>query len=244
MKRRDFLWIVGVSAIWGIFFPRVLASQEKNRDKRWVMLVDVSVCAKNRDCEACIKACHETHNVPNVGGSKEQIKWIWFSKFEKVFETEIPPIAQKKLGSWPVILMCNHCENPPCVKVCPTSATWKRKDGIVMMDYHRCIGCRYCMAACPYGARSFNWRDNKRYVGNVNYDFPLRNKGVVEKCNFCEERIAKGLQPKCVETCESRALKFGNLYDADSSVSKVLKERTSLVRKGYLGTNPNVFYLL
>jgi molybdopterin-containing oxidoreductase family iron-sulfur binding subunit len=243
MKRRDFLKLIASGLCSGIFFPSILVPGEKKREKRWAMLVDITVCAKSKDCRACVDACHETHNVPSIGSSKEEIKWIWISTFDRVFENELP-ISIKDNLSQPVILMCNHCENPPCVKVCPTKATWKREDGIVMMDYHRCIGCRYCMAACPYGARSFNWRDGKPYLGKINYDFPVRAKGVVEKCNFCEERISRGLIPKCVEACPLGALKFGDIADPESEVSKILKGRISMVRKPHLGTKPNVFYLL
>ena len=96
----------------------------------------------------------------------------------------------------PFIVMCNHCENPPCVRACPTNATFKREsDGIVLMDFHRCIGCRFCMAACPFGARSFNYRDPRPFIKEVNTKFPTRMKGVVEKCNFCAERLAEGLLP-------------------------------------------------
>ena len=95
----------------------------------------------------------------------------------------------------PVLLLCNQCDDPPCVRYCPTRATWKREDGIVMMDFHRCIGCRYCMAGCPYGSRSFNWRDPRPFIKKINLEFPTRTRGVVEKCNFCVERLAPGSHP-------------------------------------------------
>jgi molybdopterin-containing oxidoreductase family iron-sulfur binding subunit len=142
------------------------------------------------------------------------------------------------------LVLCNHCENAPCVKVCPTKATWKREDGIIMMDYHRCIGCRYCMAACPYGARSFNWKDPRPFIKNINQDFPTRTKGIVEKCNFCEERLAKGLMPACVEACKDRALTFGDLAAPESKVKVLLSEKYSIRRKPFLGTEPKVYYVL
>ena len=89
----------------------------------------------------------------------------------------------------PVLVLCNHCDNPPCARVCPTEATWKRDDGIVMMDWHRCIGCRYCIAACPYGSRSFNWQRPAAASRQADPDYPTRTKGVVEKCTFCDERL-------------------------------------------------------
>jgi len=142
-----------------------------------------------------------------------------------------------------VLLLCNHCDNPPCVRVCPTQATWRRDDGIVMMDYHRCIGCRYCMAACPYGSRSFNWRDPVPYVKEINLDYPTRTKGVVEKCDFCEERLALGLQPACVEACKTGALTFGEIKPG-TDIQRVLSQGYSLTRKTQLGTRPQVYYMV
>ena len=113
-----------------------------------------------------------------------------------------------------------------------------------MMDFHRCIGCRFCMAACPYGARSFNWVDPRPYIEKVNPEYPTRTKGVVEKCLFCYERLAQGKVPACVEACPEKALIFGDLADENSEVSKILKERVAIRRKAELGTNPSVFYLI
>ena len=143
-----------------------------------------------------------------------------------------------------VLVFCNHCDNPPCVRVCPTQATWKRDDGIVMMDWHRCIGCRYCVAACPYGSRSFNWRDPRPSIEEVQQDYPTRTRGVVEKCTFCDARLAKGQPPACVEACKTGCLKFGDLEDPDSEVREVLRERHAIRRKPGLGTQPQVYYLV
>ena len=140
-----------------------------------------------------------------------------------------------------MLVFCNHCDNPPCVRVCPTQATWKRDDGIVMMDWHRCIGCRYCMAACPYGSRSFNWEDPRPHIKEPNPDFPTRTKGVVEKCTFCDERLDKGQPPACVEACPEKALVFGDLNDPDSEVRRLLRSRFALRRKAGLGTSPEVY---
>ncbi len=128
--------------------------------------------------------------------------------------------------------------------VCPTQATWKRDDGIVMMDWHRCIGCRYCIAACPYGSRSFNWRDPRPFIEEQDPDFPTRTRGVVEKCTFCDERLAKGKLPACVEACNENCLIFGDLENADSDVRKILEKRHSIRRKPGLGTQPEVYYLV
>ena len=113
-----------------------------------------------------------------------------------------------------------------------------------MMDWHRCIGCRYCMAACPYGSRSFNWKDPRPYVKKLNLDFPTRTKGVVEKCDFCEERLAKGQLPACVEACPEKAMLCGDLDSSNSPVKELLSSRYSIRRKPELGTKPEIFYLV
>jgi molybdopterin-containing oxidoreductase family iron-sulfur binding subunit len=131
------------------------------------------------------------------------------------------------------------------VSVCPTQATWKREeDGIVMMDWHRCIGCRYCMVACPYGSRSFNWKDPRPFVDDQQQDFPTRMRGVVEKCTFCEERLAKGLMPSCVDACSERALAFGDLQNPNSDIRQLLKSSYTIRRKPALGTEPEVYYIV
>jgi molybdopterin-containing oxidoreductase family iron-sulfur binding subunit len=129
--------------------------------------------------------------------------------------------------------------------VCPTQATWKREsDGIVMMDWHRCIGCRYCVVACPYGSRSFNWRDPRPAIPEVDPDFPTRMRGVVEKCTFCEERLARGLMPACVEACENDEMVFGDLEDPNSEVRRLLRENFTIRRKPTLGTHPQIYYIV
>ena len=125
--------------------------------KRWAMAVDAAKCRK--DCRDCIDACHIVHNVPDFNNLKDDIHWIALEKVERIFPAEAHPRLSEAVRTLPLPVLCNHCENPPCVRVCPTKATFKRADGVVMMDYHRCIGCRFCMAACPYGARSMNYRD-------------------------------------------------------------------------------------
>ena len=145
----------------------------------------------------------------------------------------------------PVLVLCNHCANSPCTRVCPTGATWRRSDGVVAMDEHRCIGCRYCMTACPFGARSFNWEQPQSAPTAGNY--PSRTAGVVEKCNLCVERLDVGQIPLCVETCRTRgtaALTFGNLEDPNSPLRQLLASRQVLRRRPALGTEPSVFYLV
>jgi len=257
-SRRDFLKIAGASALTlvtpTIFLPawakdvivippgQSLAPVKSQAARRWAMAVDLTKCAA--DCNDCIAACHAIHNVPAFGNSKDEIKWIWKESFASVFPGETHAYSGEKLQKLRPPVFCNHCENPPCVRVCPTRATFRRSDGIVMMDYHRCIGCRLCMAACPYGARSMNYRDPRPFISNIHSDFPTRTKGVVEKCNFCEERLAKGMLPACVEACRQKALVFGDADDPRSEIRRLLKTRFSLQRRAHLGTGPQIYYWL
>jgi Fe-S-cluster-containing dehydrogenase component len=214
--------------------------------KKWAMAVDLKKCwaIEGEKCTDCIDACHRVHNVPAFPDPKEEIKWIWTFPYDKVFPEHEFEYSGEGYRQKPVLLLCNHCDDPPCVRYCPTKATWKREDGIVMMDFHRCIGCRYCMAGCPYGSRSFNWRDPRPFIKSVNLEFPTRTKGVVEKCNFCEERLVWGLIPACVEACKEKALVFGDLKDPQSEVRKALQDKTIYQRQPELGTKPKVYYLL
>ena len=212
--------------------------------KRWAMAVELKKCWSVENCRDCVDACHRVHNVPDFGNPKEEIKWIWTVPYEKAFPEQNDEFMEEGNQGKPVVLLCNHCDDPPCVRYCPTKATWKREDGIVMMDFHRCIGCRYCMAGCPYGSRSFNWRDPRPFIKNVSLEFPTRTKGVVEKCNFCEERLSQNLLPACVEACKEKALIFGDLKDPQSNIRKVLRNRYILQRQPELGTKPKVYYVL
>jgi molybdopterin-containing oxidoreductase family iron-sulfur binding subunit len=214
----------------------------KKAVKKWAMTVDIFGCDKKDGCTECIEACHRVHNVPDMPDAGRQIKWMWNSPFEALFP-EHSAYSEAPRGRQ-IMTLCNHCENPPCVAVCPTKATFKRDDGIVMMDYHRCIGCRYCMAACPYGARSFNWQDPRPFIHAIDKGYPTRTKGVVEKCNFCDERLARGLAPACVAACNEACLAFGDLNDEHSDVRRLLRSRPAMQRKPELGTGPKVFYLL
>ena len=146
--------------------------------KRWAMVIDLKKCLVEKGCTKCIDACHKIHNVPDFENPKDEIKWIWKEPYEQAFLDQENYYQKDNLKDKPVPIFCNHCDNPPCVRVCPTEATWKREDGIVMMDWHRCIGCRYCMAACPYGSRSFNWRDPRPFIKDIDPGFPTRTKGV------------------------------------------------------------------
>lgn len=263
MNRRDFLRITGMGTLLGIgggaarelLRPDGVDAQQYMPDgkaltaKRWAMVVDMRKClekVKKDGCKDCLLACHAVHNVPEISNPKHEVKWIWKEPYANTFTSQHHEYTEEEFHGQPFIVLCNHCDKPPCVRVCPTQATFKGKDGIVMMDYHRCIGCRYCMAACPYGSRSFNWIDPRRVLDpeKINMDFPTRMKGVVEKCNFCAERLALGLMPKCVEACKAKALIFGDLEDSGSDVRKVLRSHYTIKRKPELGTKPEIFYIV
>jgi molybdopterin-containing oxidoreductase family iron-sulfur binding subunit len=235
------------------------------------MVIDVKKCLKEEVRVACSEACHQAHNVPKIDNPKNEIKWIWKEPFAEALPDQRHDYMASELEHGKVLVLCNHCDNPPCTRVCPTQATWKREsDGVVMMDMHRCIGCRYCMAACPYGSRSFNYSDPRKEEiekedGKFVTDYPTRTKGVVEKCTFCTEKIRAwqvrtekdpellktepAPVPACVEALASDpetadVLLFGNVNDLDSKVSQVVRSRHTICRRAGLGTGPNVYYVV
>lgn len=220
------------------------AAAEGTRKVRWGMVIDLQKCRERNCSQECIHACNAAHNIPEIADRAHEVKWIWTEPFSRVFPFAPSSTMETPDAGLEVPLMCNHCADPPCTRVCPTQATWKREDGIVMMDWHRCIGCRYCVAACPYGSRSFNWQDPRPAIAAINPDFPTRTKGVVEKCNFCEERLAKGEQPACVKACAEKAFIFGNLADAESEPRRLLRARFAVQREPELGTGPSIYYLV
>ncbi len=255
-ERRKFLKIAALAAVLGVggvatsklsaYMPereRFEESSKAFKGKRWGLVIDTRKFKTEEDFKKVIETCHHLHNVPDIPDKKQEIKWIWEDEFEHVFPSQINPFLTEKLKDRKFLVLCNHCDNPPCVRVCPTQATFKRDDGIVMMDFHRCIGCRYCMAACPYGSRSFNFRDPAPYVKDKNPEFPTRMRGVVEKCLLCYERLEKGQKPACVEASNG-AIIFGDLSDPNSEIRKVLRENYTIRRKVELGTNPCVFYII
>lgn len=255
MNRREFLRIAGIASLWGLggktafelLKPGALEAQTQApllKGKKWAMVIDTRKFNVPEDFQKIIEACNKAHNIPKVANERQEIKWIWKEKYENAFPDDVNQFIPERFEQKFFLVMCNHCTNPPCVRVCPTQATFKRSDGIVMMDYHRCIGCRFCMAGCPYGSRSFNFRDPRKFIKEVtNPDYPTRSKGVVEKCNFCEERLAKGQLPACVEA-SGGAMTFGDLDNPHSEVRKLLRENYSIRRKPNLGTQPNVYYLV
>jgi Fe-S-cluster-containing dehydrogenase component len=256
ISRREFLKIAGTSALIGvgsisafeILKPGQFEASEVSKNpkaivgKRWGMVIDMKKLDK-QTMQKCIDACHRIHNVPHFDNPKNEVKWIWTETFEHAFPGQESEYMAEEIEHMPFLILCNQCNNPPCVRVCPTKATFKREDGIVMMDMHRCIGCRFCMAACPFGARSFNWRDPRPFIKEENKEYPTRMKGVVEKCTLCYERLAIGLKPACVEESKG-ALIFGDLDDPNSEIREVLRTHYTIRRKSELGTEPSVYYIL
>ena len=269
-SRRSFIKAAGVSALAIGAAPAIKAAasagagaapvKEKRAEAlsahRWGMVID-SRKMNDEVAEKVVEACRKVHNVPDFDhtpdeekfpntrptNKTQEIKWIWEEHFHNAFPDKEDEFLAEKFKHLPFLVTCNHCKNAPCVQACPTQATFKREDGIVLMDFHRCIGCRFCMAACPFGSRSFNFRDPRPFVEEVNPDFPTRTKGVVEKCNLCAERLAKGLQPACVEASEG-AIVVGDLEDPESEVRALLNENYAIRRKQELGTEPSVYYIM
>ena len=209
--------------------PAAMAVTDK---VRWGMLINTTKCADG--CDACVTACQneygwgpesEPHSAPN-----QRAQWIRKVK-----------LTDKATGHVQTLpLMCQHCETPPCVDVCPTGASMKRADGIVLVDKHICIGCRYCMMACPYKARSFVHEDLK----DQNVNAP-RGKGTVESCTMCVQRVDNGGIPACVEACNAEnhnAMFFGDLNDPESEVSKELAKNGGEQIRADLGLNTGVRY--
>jgi molybdopterin-containing oxidoreductase family iron-sulfur binding subunit len=257
-SRRGFLKLAGLTALGAAGASSLKATTEgdaaieshgtaSTAGVRLAMVVDLRKFANSDQLtERCVEACHKAHNVPNFAGDlKNEVKWIWTEEFETAFHSQEFHFIREDLKGKATLLLCNHCDNPPCTRVCPTQATWKREtDGIVMMDWHRCIGCRYCVVACPYGSRSFNWKNPRPAIEEITPEYPTRMRGVVEKCTFCEERLARGLEPACVEVCDNDEIVFGDLNDLGSKVRQLLTERMAIRRKPGLGTQPEVYYII
>ena len=199
------------------------------------MVIDLSRCV---GCHTCANACKMQNNVP--------MGMLW----NRII-TENCDVLDGAEGTYPnltrtfVPLACQHCENPACMKVCPTGATYKDELGRVEIDYKKCIGCRMCMAACPYNARVFNWGKPNR-VPDFNYGderVPVRKKGEMEKCTMCKERTDEGMEPMCITVCPARARVWGDLDDPESEVSKMIVERNATVLLEEQGTHPQVHYI-
>lgn len=246
-KRKGFLKLLatgaGATAIFSLFpkgeKSKAKASASSSGEISWAMVIDQAKCI---GCGYCTKACQASNDV------SPEINW------NKLYEVE--DVGEKNVY---LPVPCMHCEHAPCVSVCPVGASYYRSDGIVMMDYDLCIGCRYCQAACPYQARSFNWEaftgDNPVVPDWGEPDVERRPRGVVEKCSFCFQRIDRGLTagltpgvdeaatPACVNACPQGARVFGDLNDPESKVSKLLKSNPSYRLREELGTGPRVYYL-
>jgi len=213
---------------------------------RWGMAVDLSKCVR---CYGCVAACRVEHYLP--------MGVVWPRL-----------VALETGGDEPTVstysVRCNHCKDAPCVDVCPTGATYQREDGIVTVDHDKCVGCRYCVIACPYQNRTFISKDKDRgfFPGKIQTDFEKAGKeryphqtGTVEKCNFCAERIdyamCHGLTPgvdrdatpACVNTCPARALTFGDLDDPDSEISKFIRENEGFQLHPEYDTDPSIYFI-
>ncbi len=209
--------------------------------------LDLSRCI---GCRRCVYACGKENNQSR----DPQIQWIRVLEMEKEkgidFEGANPyydPDTVPDPDHFYLPVACQQCRNPQCTRVCPVGATWQEPDGIVVIDYDWCIGCRYCMAACPYGARHFNWGEPNLPAEDLNPNLHVlgnrpRPRGVVEKCTFCIQRTRTGRYPACVEICPVGARKFGNLLDPESEISRILHEKRVFVLKSELKTEPKFFY--
>ncbi len=210
--------------------------------RRWVMVIDLRKCV---GCNACTIACIAENKLPP--------------------SVVYRPVLHEEVGKYPNVTRkflprpCMQCDNPPCTPVCPVKATWKRPDGIVVIDYEACIGCRYCITACPYGARSFDF--GEYYTEDTPEIAPVEKApsfeyhrtwerkgnespiGNARKCHFCLHRIERGLLPQCVTTCIGRATYFGDANDPDSLVSELISKPNVMRLKEELGTEPKVYYL-
>jgi len=212
--------------------------------------LDVSRCI---GCRRCVDACVQENNQSR----DPEIQWIRVLEFEREkivrgfnLEDGNPYYEHNEVPAEGMVYLpvaCQHCEDSPCTNVCPTGATWRERDGIVVIDYDWCIGCRYCMASCPYGARHFNWAEPTLPADELNPDMHIignrpRPKGVVEKCTFCIHRVRDGRYPACLEACPVGARKFGNLLDPDSEIRYIMANKRTFVLKAELNTNPKFFY--
>jgi Fe-S-cluster-containing dehydrogenase component len=222
---------------------------------RWGMVIDLDKCTA---CQACSVACRMENNVPFAGPEQAELSRVkWWHKVLRFEHGEYPHVRIEFVPR-----PCQHCDNPPCVNVCPVGATYKDKEGVVLVNYERCIGCRFCASTCPYSVRHFNWYapefpDRKEAL---NPDVPVRPRGVVEKCTFCAHRIEKArrraeaegrelrdaemvLLPACNEVCPASARYFGDLDDPESTVSRLAHSARAFKLLEDLGTEPKVFYL-
>ena len=195
--------------------------------QRWGLLMDIEKCA---ECDACVTACSEENGWDRRARSATDAQWIR--------KASVRDRATSRVQTLP--LLCQHCEHPPCVDVCPTGASFRRADGIVLVDKHTCIGCRYCVMACPFGARSFV----HEAVTGQKPDAP-RGKGTVESCTLCVHRVDRGERPACVEACNrdgGGAMAFGDLNESAGMLARRLGVEPSSALRADLALNPGVRY--
>jgi len=207
--------------------------------------LNLSVC---NGCRKCAEACHEENNHDRASNqSYIRVFEMEQGSFDFEHANTTYDHAVPAPGKYYMPVQCQQCDDAPCVSVCPVEATWKEEDGIVVIDYDWCIGCRYCEAACPYHARRFNWSKPEIEASEINPDQGflsnrVRPQGVVEKCHFCLHRTRRGKLPACAEACPTGARVFGNLLDPDSPIRWVLDNKRVFVLKEELGTRPRFFY--
>lgn len=223
---------------------------------RWGMVIDLDKCVA---CQSCTAACRMENNTPVAGENQADLgRAILWNEVLPFAEGEYPN-AEETLIPRP----CMHCDDPACIKVCPVQATYKTEEGVVLIDYERCIGCRFCTVACPYQVRYFNWFAPawpEALKAHLNPDLEVapRPKGVVEKCTFCVQRLRKAREtaaaesrpftatdyvPACVETCTAHARYFGDLDDPNSLVAQLAASPRAFRLQEEMGTKPKVFYL-
>ncbi len=221
---------------------------------RWGMVIDLNRCT---GCSECVAACKVENNIAIVGKSESENKrtMLWMDILTS-HEGEYPDTKIRYMPR-----PCFHCDNPPCTKVCPVRATYLNEEGIVTQIFPQCIGCRYCMAACPYTVKSFNWYPPawpQEMESALNPDVLVRPAGIVEKCTFCVHRLQKAKElaasedrelkdedyvPACVECCPTEAIHFGDLENSESEVSSLIKSFKAFRLLEELGTEPKVYYL-
>ncbi|MCL6638288.1 MAG: 4Fe-4S dicluster domain-containing protein [Firmicutes bacterium] len=197
------------------------------------MVIDLKRCA---GCNACTAACKAENGTP---------PGIFFTKVLEQVAGQYP-IVKKKF----IPVLCNHCLDAPCVRVCPTGATYKREDGIVLVDYDKCMGCKACIVACPYKNRTLLPKGKLKeghFKGHLTpfeqVKYKKYQEGVTVKCTFCSERVDQGLEPACVNTCPAEARVFGDLHDPESKASRLIRQRGGMQPMSEANTNPSVYYL-
>ena len=213
---------------------------------QFAMALNLTRCV---GCRKCVHACVEENNQSR----SPEIQYIRVLEMphgtmdmeQGNHDYDVEQVPRE--GNFYMPVQCQQCANPPCVKVCPVRATWQEPDGIVVVDYNWCIGCRYCAAACPYWARKFNWLEPNLPTDEINPDTHYlgnrpRYKGVMEKCTFCITRVRKGLNPACHDICPTGSRKFGNLLDAESVIRKVIDQKRIYILKEEVGTDPSFYY--